>query len=206
MNWYHFEPADEYHARSRNGEYLSSHLLDDFRKSPLLYHKKVNGEIEPEDSTAFLFGRAVHALALEGIEAFQNEFIVSDGPVNEKTGKVYGKTSGAYQDWLATQDKDVISMSEPAAKALQDMRTFMFRQVYSNPVAKAEESRAEQLVEVLYDYFFTHEDRLPDFYLHMIVDETSKMRAVCDYISAMSDHFAIAKYEELFVPKAWSVL
>ena len=40
----------------------------------------------------------------------------------------------------------------------------------------------------------------------MIVDETSRMRAVCDYISAMSDHFAIAKYEELFVPKAWSVL
>lgn len=112
MNWYHFEPADEYHARSRSGEFLSSHLLDDFRKSPLLYYKKIHGEIPAEDSTAFLFGRAVHALTLEGIDAFQKEFIVSDGPINEKTGKVFGKTSGVYQDWLAEQDRDVISVNQ----------------------------------------------------------------------------------------------
>ena len=40
----------------------------------------------------------------------------------------------------------------------------------------------------------------------MIADEQSRARAVCDYISAMSDRFAIAKFEELFVPRAWSVL
>ena len=138
--------------------------------------------------------------------------LLTEEEIPREISDVAGKTIGERLDFFihdiirTSQDKDVISMSEPAAKAMQDMRTFMFRQVYSNPVAKAEESRAEQLVEVLYDYFFTHEDRLPDFYRHMIVDETSRMRAVCDYISAMSDHFAIAKYEELFVPKAWSVL
>lgn len=35
------ESADTYHRQS--GEYLSSHLLADFRKSPLLYHRKPNG-------------------------------------------------------------------------------------------------------------------------------------------------------------------
>jgi dGTPase len=40
----------------------------------------------------------------------------------------------------------------------------------------------------------------------MAVDDQSRIRAVCDYISAMSDRFAIAKYEELFIPKSWSVL
>ena len=89
---------------------------------------------------------------------------------------------------------------------MKEMRAFMFRRVYSDPVAKAEESRAEKLVEVLYDYSFTHVDALPVFFQKMIVDETTKMRAVCDCISAMSDHFAISTYEELFVPKAWSVL
>ena len=37
------EPADEYHARSRSGEYMSSHLLADFRESPALYRRKVSG-------------------------------------------------------------------------------------------------------------------------------------------------------------------
>ena len=105
-----------------------------------------------------------------------------------------------------SQGKAVIAMSEPAAKAMKDMRAFMFRRVYSDPVAKAEESRAEQLVEVLYEYFYTHVEDMPALFQNMIGDETSKIRAVCDYISAMSDRFSIAKYEELFVPKAWSVL
>ena len=138
--------------------------------------------------------------------------ILTEEEVPAEITDVAGKTTGERLDYFIhdmirnSQNKPVISMSEPAAKAMKDMRAFMFRRVYSDPVAKAEEKRAEQLVEVLYEYFCTHLNELPDFYEHMIVDETSKMRAVCDYISAMSDHFAIAKYEELFVPKAWSVL
>ena len=38
-------PADEYHAASRSGQYMSSHLLADFRESPELYRRKTNGEI-----------------------------------------------------------------------------------------------------------------------------------------------------------------
>lgn len=38
-------PAAEYHAASRRGEYVSSHLLADFRESPELYRRKTNGEI-----------------------------------------------------------------------------------------------------------------------------------------------------------------
>ncbi|UKI32151.1 MAG: hypothetical protein L6W00_00540 [Lentisphaeria bacterium] len=38
------EPADEYHARSRSGEFMSSHLLADFRESPALYRRKVSGK------------------------------------------------------------------------------------------------------------------------------------------------------------------
>ena len=38
-------PAEEYHAASRSGRYMSSHLLADFRESPELYRRKTNGEI-----------------------------------------------------------------------------------------------------------------------------------------------------------------
>ena len=59
------EPADEYHARSRSGEFMSSHLLADFRESPALYRKKVSGEITESESSAFVMGRAAHCLILE---------------------------------------------------------------------------------------------------------------------------------------------
>jgi hypothetical protein len=103
------EPAEEYHLR-RN-EFLSSHMLADFRKCPELFHKKETGQIKDEDRPAYVIGRAAHCLILEGNDVFNKEYIVGE-PVNEKTGKAYGKNTLAYQEWIAVQDKDVISSSD----------------------------------------------------------------------------------------------
>ena len=59
-------PADEYHAASRSGQYMSSHLLADFRESPELYRRKTNGEIAEAEGPALALGRAAHCLILEG--------------------------------------------------------------------------------------------------------------------------------------------
>jgi hypothetical protein len=103
------EPATEYHAKRK--DYLSSHMLADFRKCPELFHKKETGLIEDEDRPAYVIGRAAHCLILEGGEAFHLQYTVGE-PINEKTGKAYGKSTIAYQDWLAAQEKDVISPSD----------------------------------------------------------------------------------------------
>ena len=101
-----FEPAAEYHART--GEYLTSHLLADFRKSPLLYHRKRCGLVPSEDRPAYLLGRAAHTVILEGMEAFQSSFAVG-GPVNPKTGLPYGSSTKAWAEWAAAQNKDVLT-------------------------------------------------------------------------------------------------
>lgn len=101
-------PAEEYHAASRAGEFLGSHLLGDFRACPQLYHQKMQGKIAEPESQAFLLGRAAHALILQGRAAFDTEFFVSDGPTNPKTGECYGKTAKAYTEWAATQSREVI--------------------------------------------------------------------------------------------------
>lgn len=103
------EPADIYHARSRRGEFMSSHLLADFRESPALYNKEINGEIEKTESAAFALGRAAHCLILEGRQAFDRDFIVSDGPVNPKTGEPFGKNTKAYAEWKNSLDREVVS-------------------------------------------------------------------------------------------------
>lgn len=102
-------PADEYHAETKTGKYLSSHMLGDFRNCPELYRKKLAGEYVEPESQAYLLGRAAHSLILEGRAAFDAEFVVSDGPLNPKTGECFGKATKAYGEWLASQDHTVIS-------------------------------------------------------------------------------------------------
>lgn len=123
-------PADEYHAATKRNEYTSSHRLNLFRKCPALYKKTIDGLIVEGDTAAFQLGRATHTLILEGVDKFAEEFAVSDGPVNEKTGKPYGKATKAYLDWAAEQKRPVISTED------YRMMNDMFATVRSHPVAK----------------------------------------------------------------------
>ena len=100
-------PAEEYHAASRSGRYMSSHLLADFRESPELYRRKTNGVIAEGESPALAPGRAAHCLILEGRAAFDGQYLVADGPVNPKTGEPYGKATKAYAEWLSSQTCEI---------------------------------------------------------------------------------------------------
>lgn len=103
------EPAGEYHARSRRGEFMSSHMLADFRESPALYRKEILGGIENAESPAFVLGRAAHCLILEGRAEFDSQYLVADGPVNPKTGEPFGKATKAYMEWRAEQSREIVS-------------------------------------------------------------------------------------------------
>jgi len=103
------ESAEVYQAKA--SEYLTSHQLADFRRSPLLYRKKKLGLIEEEDRPAFLVGRALHTLVLEGREAFEKQYAVG-GPVNPKTGERYGANTKAFAEWAAQQGKPVLTVQQ----------------------------------------------------------------------------------------------
>ena len=95
-----------------------------------------------------------------------------------------------------------IDFAPAIRKAHDDLKSFMFAKVYTNPAAKQEEQKAELLVKKLYSYFIENSRLLPDEYKD-IMKETDADRAVCDYISGMSDEYAVDLYTELFVPKFW---
>ena len=94
------EPAEVYHHNAAN--FLSSHFLADFRKCPLLYHRKRCGLIPDEDRPAYLLGRAAHTVILEGMDTFQQSFAVG-GPINPKTGLPFGSSTKAWAEWAAAQ-------------------------------------------------------------------------------------------------------
>ena len=99
------EPSAVYHEQSRTGKYLSSHLLADFRESPALYRRKVSGEITESESSAFVMGRAAHCLILEGRNAFDREYVVTDGPINPRTGESYGRNRSRRNCWRTASRK-----------------------------------------------------------------------------------------------------
>lgn len=103
------EPFAEYRAKAEN--FLTSHALGDFRKCPMLYRKKKRGLIEDEDRPAYLLGRALHTLVLEGKATFEAEYAVG-GPVNPKTGEIFGPQTKAYAEWAAVQGRPVLTIAQ----------------------------------------------------------------------------------------------
>ena len=102
-------------------------------------------------------------------------------------------------------NKDDVQMSKETEEAFQELRTFMFENLYKNPIAKSEETKAKAMLEQLYHYYMDHVDILPEKYLRMYDAGEDKGRVVCDYIAGMTDQFAINRFNEFFLPKAWQV-
>lgn len=135
--------------------------------------------------------------------------ILNEKDVPKEIAKAIGATCGQRLDHFihdivnTSESTDDVRMSEETAQAMTDMRRFMFERVYQNPIAKAEEGKAETLIETLYYYYLDHIMLLPDFLLDLIERGESKEAVVCDYIGAMTDRFVTAKYQEIYIPKTW---
>ena len=97
-----------------------------------------------------------------------------------------------------------IHLSPKVEKALNDLREFMFENVYRNPVAKGQEIKARGMLKRMYEYYYNHPEALPeDFQPQLSFDGME--RTVCDYIAGMTDNYAVDKYTELFIPSGWQV-
>ena len=99
--------------------------------------------------------------------------------------------------------KNSINMSWEFEQAMFKLRKWMFANVYVGGRAKEEEGKAQHMIELLFNYYMDHPDDLTREYRELMANGTGKERAVCDYISGMTDTYAIEKFEELFVPKGW---
>lgn len=107
---------------------------------------------------------------------------------------------------INSMDRPKICMSEPVDKAMHDLRRFMFENVYLNPKAKGEEDKAVHMIEQLFDYYVKYPELLPEQYLDSMSDpDNTRERIVCDYISGMTDSYAVKKFEEFFVPESWKI-
>ena len=96
-----------------------------------------------------------------------------------------------------------IKMDEVVGQAYHQIHKFMFDNVYRNPQAKEEETKVPNLIQTLYEYVLQI-DHLPSD-MQQIAEQEGIERAACDYIAGMTDHFAVALFQKIVVPKSWGI-
>ena len=153
--------------------------------------------------------------------------LLKESDIPREVQEVVGKTTGERLDHFIhdivtnSMGKNDIVMSETVADAMKRIRQFMFDHVYYHPVVKQEEAKAQTMLNSLFFWYMEHPENLPEEFQGPLynddketaqkkqeisqgfTDEIARAQAVCDYIAGMTDHYAIARFEELFVPKGW---
>jgi dGTPase len=107
---------------------------------------------------------------------------------------------------LAKSDRHEVELTiSPEIQVAADvLKHYLYERVYVGSEAKTEVSKVDHLLKSLFEYFCEHGDELP-MELQRNPRNEPRERLVVDYISGMTDRFAISTFERLFVPKSWSI-
>lgn len=99
--------------------------------------------------------------------------------------------------------KNFVRMSEEVMGATNELRKFMFERVYEF-ANKSIQERSERMLTQMFNYFTQNVDKLPARYLRLL-ERDGKEQVVCDYLSGMTDRYAIGVFENLFIPSTFSI-
>lgn len=105
---------------------------------------------------------------------------------------------------IVQNSTDDVMMDSETEKYYNMLHEFLFDAVYKNPVAKSEETKVLGIVEGLYSYFIKNPEKMSMEYLEICKSE-GLSRAVADYIAGMTDHYAITVYQNIYIPKSWTI-
>ena len=109
-----------------------------------------------------------------------------------------------YSIYLESDGKNKVEMQKDVADATMKLRTFLFERVYNDKTFRGEEERADRMISALYEYYKANLDKLPEFF-RLELETENVDTVLCDYISGMSDMFAVKTFNEIFIPKNWKL-
>ena len=139
----------------------------------------------------------------EGIHVGQSDMAAAK--VRERVGERNSvRINSILTDIIAHSGDGALKMSPEMQEAVDVFTDFMYQGVYYNPIAKGEERKVQNILGSIWEYYVNHIDELPVVY-QSIADDEGPQRAVCDYVSGMTDSYALEVYSELFIPAAWTI-
>jgi dGTPase len=124
--------------------------------------------------------------------------------------RTLGNSSSAR---IATLVKDVVTetlaggleeirMSERVLEAVLQLRAFLFDAVYENSTATAEFKKASDILSGLWEKV---RERPADYLDPRTIEGEGLDAATRDFIAGMTDRYAVRLFEQLFIPKPWSI-
>ncbi len=187
--------------------------LTDQVRDGIVKHSKGRGSIIPQNKETLAQTLEGQIVRIADIIAYVNHDIddairagiIENSDIPKRISEVLGST---HAKRIATMVKSVvketqsinyriISMESEVLEALNELRDFLFERVYLSERVLKEVRKAEKVLEDLFDFFMEN--------THLIKKQFSrdKKTVVADYISGMTDRFALNLYSELFLPKPW---
>ena len=172
----------------------------------ILNHTKKGHPATPEGEAVSLADRI--AYINHDIEDAIRAGIITEDELPEESVRIFGRDTSARINtcvldiYETSVGKPYVRMSEEKGKALEDLRTFMFERVYEHANTLIQAS-AERMLRALFAYFSERPEQLPVLYRETAQSDIP--RAVCDYLSSMTDRYAINVFKKLFVPREGSV-
>jgi dGTPase len=176
----------------------------------ILHHSKGEGEISLAGPST-LEGQVVR---LADQVAYLNHDI--DDALRAETLKpeelpfqdLFGKGSSELIDVVVkdvvekSEDEKQILMSEEIQETLNQLKSFLFKEVYRDPEAKREEEKARRMISTLFNFYLENPEQLPQA-PDPFLEKTTFVQAVVDYIAGMTDRFALKTFSQFYLPQPW---
>ncbi len=181
----------------------------------ILKHSKGLGEIlaEGEERPVTLEGEVVRiadviAYVNHDIDDALRAGLIKESDLPKECVRFFGETHGKRIDTMVRDvisetrriDYERVTMSEEGLEFLYELRDFLYKRVYSSSVVRKEFEKALKILEELYHYFYEHPEKISSGWGRP--NDPVEVR-VADYLSGMTDRFAIELYKSLFLPKPW---
>ncbi len=131
------------------------------------------------------------------------------GPVVRTLGRTHGDRIGTMvRDVIrASMDRDweVVVLSPPVHEAAVVLREFLYERVYDNPEVHGDFVKASKILEELFAHFLARPGWFRDTLAQPLPGEAVEDLAA-DFLAGMTDRYALALYERLFMPQPWRSL
>jgi len=195
-------------------------------RNGIVKHSKGKGAILPkstDDTPDTLEGQLVR---VSDIIAYLNHDlddalragVIRKSDIPSQLRKLLGETHSKRIDTMVKDliytsiDRDLatLSFSDPLNEGLYLLRDFMFEKVYHSPETMAEFTKAKKVLKTLYFLYLENDELFDTLSRNGIAgelkDNETRHRIVCDFVSGMTDQFALMTYERFFLPQQWNVM
>ena len=138
--------------------------------------------------------------------------IISSDSLPKELTDILGNTSSERINTMIigivkkSYGKPIVEMEKEIYEATMELRQYMFKTVYMDPVVKSEEVKIKRLLTELYKYYMEDLSRIPRNHLSLYEGRVhSDEDIVSDYIAGMTDTYAMKQIKNIFIPKGWSI-